>query len=345
MVSKTGRDYPCHNFYRPRSSHDSHPALEEKSALNCLRKSSCSLAIDKRKQSIISKVDCQWRRRDVNLVRFYLRQHPPMKAHGDDCAELHHITYTNLVLSLFIAVGIVISYFPQHYRIISRRSVEGISPVFLLFGVTSGACALFNILMLQKHVVTCCPSLKIGECLNATLGIVQIGLQFGMFTLIFLLYLCYIPPLKDKREILAVTFLTSTFVFTTALLSFYFTFLKVDHLRTYANALGILGAVLASVQYIPQIYMTYKLAHVGSLSIPMMCLQVPGGALWAYTLAVRRGTSWSTWSVYAASSALQGVLLAMCVVFEVRDRRKGKFVAHTEERPLLVEESSDQEYD
>jgi len=83
-----------------------------------------------------------------------------------------------------------------------------------------------------------------------------------------------------------------------------------------------MAAILAAVQYFPQIWTTYTLRHVGSLSIPMMCIQTPGGFLFAGSLAARLGIEgWSTWGVYLVTACLQGVLLAMAIYFEVQARR------------------------
>ncbi|KAI9651782.1 MAG: hypothetical protein M1831_007598 [Alyxoria varia] len=96
-------------------------------------------------------------------------------------------------------------------------------------------------------------------------------------------------------------------------------------LHSWAVVLGIFAALLSSVQYVPQIYTTWKLQHVGSLSIPMMCIQTPGGFVFAASLAARLGTAgWSAWSVYLILGTLQGVLLVMAIYFEVRDRRKAQ---------------------
>jgi hypothetical protein len=62
----------------------------------------------------------------------------------------------NFVVSLLLAIGIVVSYLPQHVRIVRRRSSEGISPWFLLLGVSSGTCALCNILLLSGPMFGCC---------------------------------------------------------------------------------------------------------------------------------------------------------------------------------------------
>lgn len=79
---------------------------------------------------------------------------------------------------------------------------------------------------------------------------------------------------------------------------------------------GILAAGLAAVQYIPQIFMTYHLKHVGSLSVPMMCIQTPGGFLFAASLAVRLGwAGWSTWGIFLLTGLMQGILLGMALYY------------------------------
>lgn len=90
----------------------------------------------------------------------------------------------------------------------------------------------------------------------------------------------------------------------------------------WANFLGVQSMILASVQYIPQLWTTWRLKHVGSLSIPMMMIQTPGSFVFVASLAGREGTRWSSWVTYAVTGTLQGVLLVMCVCWEVRDRQK-----------------------
>jgi len=99
-----------------------------------------------------------------------------------ECASLLDPSNLNLLFSLFILAGILISYLPQHHRIISRGTSEGISPAFLLLGVTSGTCAFANILILSRGVLACCGK-GIGgfNCFAASLGVVQVGTQWCCF--------------------------------------------------------------------------------------------------------------------------------------------------------------------
>jgi hypothetical protein len=94
-------------------------------------------------------------------------------------------------------------------------------------------------------------------------------------------------------------------------------------MSAWANTLGIMSASLAMVQYFPQIWTTYNLGHVGSLSLPMMAIQVPGSFLWSGSLFARLGfEGWSTWGVFLVTGCLQACLLIMGTAFELEARKK-----------------------
>lgn len=92
----------------------------------------------------------------------------------------------NLIPS-FILVGILVSYIPQHHRIISRRTSEGISPYFVLLGTTSSTSAFANILTLpvSRNSLACCSEVSGFDCFAGLLGIAQVGIQCVCFTLMY----------------------------------------------------------------------------------------------------------------------------------------------------------------
>jgi len=237
-------------------------------------------------------------------------------------------------VSLIILLGILVSYLPQHHRIISRQTSEGISPYFVLLGTTSSTSGFANILVLpaSRADVACCKTVSTFECLAGLLGIAQVGVQWFCFSVILLLFLIFFPRASTLPEIvdgkqpnwrtaLTVAFLCllhglAVIIITTALL-----ISRPAHLSNWANALGIMAAGLAAIQYFPQIWTTWHLGHVGSLSIPMMVIQTPGSFVWAGSLAARLGVEgWSTWGVYLVTGCLQGCLLFMGIYFEIQAR-------------------------
>lgn len=97
-----------------------------------------------------------------------------------------------------------------------------------------------------------------------------------------------------------------------------------NHTLGWANFLGTVAGVLAAVQYLPQIYYTFKIGDVKSLSIITMLIQVPGAFVFAFSLWLRVGwAGWSTWLVYVVTGILQGVLLGLAISYHVA-RRNGK---------------------
>ncbi|CZT45536.1 related to PQ loop repeat protein [Rhynchosporium secalis] len=252
------------------------------------------------------------------------------------CEKLQVPDYFNLALSILILLGILVSYLPQHYRIISRGTSEGISPWFILLGTTSGTCAFANILVLpaSRADVACCKSVSTFECAAGLLGIAQVGVQWFCFSIILLLFLVFFPrgpslPHNDSEKLY--TWRTAVIVALLCLLhgllvitvSAAFIISRPHHLGTWANSLGIMATVLAGIQYLPQIWMTWRLGHVGSLSIPMMLIQTPGSFVWSASLAARLGVEgWSTWGVFLVTGCLQGCLLVMGICFEIKARRE-----------------------
>ena len=125
------------------------------------------------------------------------------------------------------------------------------------------------------------------------------------------------------RTAIAVFILCIFHAFAILFLSILITSLHPKAVPFWAYFLGVFGTVLAAIQFLPQIYTTWRLQAVGSLSIPMMCIQTPGSFVWVGSLSARLGwQGWSTWGIYAVTGVLQGSLLVMGVTFEMRERRR-----------------------
>ncbi|KAJ5167897.1 uncharacterized protein N7482_003491 [Penicillium canariense] len=251
------------------------------------------------------------------------------------CGELASPGWFQPVLSVLIILGILLSYLPQHIRIISLRSSFGISPYFILLGTTSGTSAFANILVFPKTAadVACCQEISGLACFAGLLGVFQMGMQWICFFSILLLFVIYFPRATSPtdpthsvpstsngptyRTALVITAICLLHALATVIISVAFAIRQPTALHAWANFLGILAAILASIQYFPQIYTTFRLGCVGSLSIPMMCIQTPGSLVWAASLAAREGAKgWSVWGVLVVTACLQGTLLVMAIYFE-----------------------------
>ncbi|KAE8828565.1 hypothetical protein PTNB73_06303 [Pyrenophora teres f. teres] len=276
------------------------------------------------------------------------------------CVELAHPDLINFGVSIFIVVGILVSYLPQHFKIIARRSSRGLSPMFVLLGTVSGTASIANILTLPESTrdMDCCKEIGGFPCAAAMLGIVQIAVQWACFFFIMLLFLIFFPRASDAveeqdtdmptwKEAVLVLGVSIAFFVVSLFGSVVFVYAIPSHVRGWANFLGLLASLLAAIQYLPQIAMTWRLQETGSLSIPMMIIQTPGSFVFAASLYARLGPrGWSAWGLFIFTGFLQGILLAMALSFVWRDRKArqakeleiasgGDLGMDTERTPLL----------
>ncbi|TFY54462.1 hypothetical protein EVJ58_g8851 [Rhodofomes roseus] len=283
-----------------------------------------------------------------------------------------HHDYVANVLTALLCVGLAISYLPQHLRIIRAGSSEGFSPWFLLLGSTSSASGMLNIIVMQWGIVRAHQTF--GSCIESIAGVIQLMLQWFFFTIILVLYMIYYPPhlkysevdvdLHDNRPPqhvktsvktdawrLSITLSWVVFLHIAFITFVTFLLLSVEtpdlpsrspQVSLWATFLGVASALLAALQYAPQLIHTYRLKLVGALSIPMMLIQSPGAIFMVLSIALRPGTNWTTWLPYAVAGAMQGSLLVMCIIWRARQHR-----LHIDDfgHPLDIPASSDSHTD
>lgn len=246
------------------------------------------------------------------------------------CLPLEHPNWFAVTLAAFLVIGIVASYLPQHYKILSNKSSAGISPWWVLLGGLSSIAAIANILTLptSRADMACCKELSGGACAAALLGVAQIGLQWTCFMIMsvllnctvyclsslslilpsVLLYIVFFPATADdvedmtsstasitkthpanRRDPLIVGAAIFLSLFTVALISVVLVFSYPHHTQNWANVLGTISGSLAAVQYLPQIWFTYRLGDVGNLSVLTLAIQAPGAFVFALSLYLRVG--------------------------------------------------------
>jgi uncharacterized protein with PQ loop repeat len=251
--------------------------------------------------------------------------HSKSKRMADSCNAYQSPTVPAFVAGALLAVGIFASYIPQHIKVIRRRSSEGLSPGFLLLGSLSAFSAFVNIFIVTIPARQCCRSvLTTFQCSSSMVGFFQILLQAVGYIMIFLL--CVFATKNSIREpsinhekllvnyrILVAYVVLNTVLVISLLLSG--NNANMDFLYFFADLSGVLSTIFAIIQYLPQLWTTFSIKHAGSLSIPMMCLQTPGGYVWSYSLYSQPNSVWSSWLPYFAAANLQLLLLSMCLYF------------------------------
>ncbi|KAK5121832.1 hypothetical protein LTR85_004707 [Meristemomyces frigidus] len=260
------------------------------------------------------------------------------------CRHLAHPSPSTVGLAAILVVGILISYLPQHIKIIQHRTSEGLSPWWVLLGGLSSIAAIGNIMTLpaSRADMACCREISGGACTAALLGIVQIGCQWACFMFIVMLFLIFFPSAADdydlashtssppprRRDAIIVGSTTLVALLTTGIISTALVAAWPHHTQAWANLLGTIAGILSTIQYLPQIWYTYRLSDVKSLSVTTMLIQVPGSFLFAFSLWQRVGwEGWSTWMVYCVSGILQGALLGMAISYYIANKNMGRGVS------------------
>lgn len=242
------------------------------------------------------------------------------KSKMPNCSVYQNPSTFNFFLSTALVVLIFLSYIPQHYTIINRKTSEGISPLFLILGSMSAVSALSNLVLVSTDARSCCSAeLNVFECWSSLLGLLQVGAQCVGYCLI--LVLCVFATeesmLEAKTDYKKLSqafklFIGWSFLHITIIASLYSTHSAV---LPVANLFGIVSSILGGIQYFPQIYTTYMLKHAGSLSIKMMLMQTPGGFIWTFSMMMQPNAQWSSWLPYLTAAVLQGVILIMCLYY------------------------------
>lgn len=244
--------------------------------------------------------------------------------HGDTCARYDGASGFSFILLVLITLGIVISYLPQYHRIRLKKTSEGLSTQFLLLGSCSSLFTLTNIILVSSRARRCClqGELSLFNCISSQINLVQISTQSvcAILILVFVLHYTRGSIKQDKNEykriVLVGKFVAGHVVVSILEILFGLVNAYEAPMMIIANVNGLLSTTLTMMKYIPQIYTTYKLKHPGTLSIGMMCVQTPGGALFTLTLFLSKGSHWSSWISYFVAFILQGTLLSLCVYYE-----------------------------
>ncbi len=210
-----------------------------------------------------------------------------------------------IAFGTILFVGIGCSYISQHIKVLSSKSTQGLSWMMLVVANLSNWCALLNVVLLSK--VSCCvlDTTSSENCYELFLPILQIGMPSINLLPLFAFFLCFqtvhfdkvhsdhqsaaasgrlarMLHWMDQREKLfaRLSFLVFLVVFvfgfsvTGAVLALV---PNAGDVVLFAQVVGIISGVTNCIQWIPQIVATLRNGHVGSLSILMLALQVPGG--------------------------------------------------------------------
>lgn len=238
-------------------------------------------------------------------------------------------------LSIATIFGIVFSNLPFLYKIYKRKSSLGISPYFLILSVLASVCTTANIICLQSFLMTCCRFQPAGTCFANILGILTVAAQLLINVASYFFFIYYYPITHKyrsgdpyilrqewKHTVMSLYF-CGVFSLVVTLVSWFLAAFHSEYVPSnqgssgtifgWATTLGVLSAIFSLVQYVPQLYKTWKTRQIGSLSVPALIIQTPGSFLVCYSLMRRPTSNVTTWIGMLISAALQALLLFICI--------------------------------
>lgn len=234
-----------------------------------------------------------------------------------DCSAFRDGSVWNTWLSLFLVIGICGSYVPQQVNVVRRGTIEGLSLWFLFLMNIGAAFGFANIIIASKPIYGCCSTeLSATECSNALMGVAQMGSSFLGPLLVMILSLLYANSSPEEIHAMRWTAMW-TGIITAGLVVVVIVGLNSSFGGRMAYFLGLAAAGVGLVQYIPQLITTYTLKHAGTLSLLTLLIQIPGGMIWSFSLAVRGEVNWSIWMPIMLSAVLQLILLLMAFYYSL----------------------------
>lgn len=234
---------------------------------------------------------------------------------GQACEEYLRTSVLNTCTAGIFAIGIFASYIPQQVIIIRRKTIEGISPYFLLLMNMGSILSFTNIIILSNGAFECCRTrLTPFYCISSLMGLFQIAAGFAAPLLTLALAMKFNG---GNPKILLVGKAVLLFDSILMLLVYF------ASSRSLATIFGMGALIVGLIQYLPQIWTTYCLKHTGSLSLITMLIQVPGGYLWCLSLATRHGSHWSTWISLFMAATLNFILFLMGIYYNSRGKPEG----------------------
>ena len=219
----------------------------------------------------------------------------------------------NDILGYIILFGIIASYIFQYVKIIRNKSSDGISELFIILGYIGSISSWNNAYIFYLPEYTDCSGYN--QCSSEILGFLQLFSQWLCFLVLYIVFLFFYQNRKWKSWAFFVCcnlLLISVFVVTYIISKKIIDYVIID---TYADVLSTVTSTMVVIQYLPQIYVTFRDKDPGSLSLIMLLIQCPGSYIWTIFLALQDGSNYSTWIPFAITGTLQLILLGMGFYF------------------------------
>jgi len=244
-----------------------------------------------------------------------------------------------IILSAGLAVATPIPFIPQIFKICRTASADGLSLSTLVLTVLLCAGNTAAGLLTKWDQLNACPSLGLG-CLPDLLDLLQLVLLATASAVILLLAVAYEPLRAQRSAKLAAlaSALVMILLWGASIAISVVTPCGAVAMQL-ASALAWVGAVVAVMQYLPQLVETCRHRSSGSLSASSYLLTALGGYAVFVDAAFVSADPWPVWAPLLTSTAMQTATALLCIYFDgCRRLRRAR-----PSQPLLEEHSMAQD--
>lgn len=244
----------------------------------------------------------------------------------------HYVSPFLIAVGVCITVGTGLSLIPQLVRIIKRRSSYGISPIFAFLTSFGQVLIVLNFFSLHNADFYALPQISYTITFPRLLTFSScFTLWFVYLPVAFLTYVYHDIPHNIQNE--KQRWKISTIMCLVLLLISIICYIPIPIIGatlgfaskaclTYGKVLGTISTAITILQYMPQFITTCKIKDNGSISIVTLAIQAPGGTINAFYMMLAHKENWTTWLSLLCSAIQQWILLALCIFYKLRNRKR-----------------------
>eukprot|EP00732_Lithocolla_globosa_P005225 Lithocolla_globosa_v1_NODE_5266_length_1271_cov_11.250616.p1 type:complete len:300 gc:universal NODE_5266_length_1271_cov_11.250616:943-44(-) len=236
------------------------------------------------------------------------------------------MAYYDFVIGMIVFSFSILTFAFQHIKIWKRKSHVGLSFVWILFSVLGSVSNFTNYLITQYHESFECCTGDAYQCIANLLPLLNVLVLLVANLILLFQYNFYFDILWlrkmgfDEETKLRRTRLWTFFTLSFCLLCGIVTGMLAEFFTIYGEPLSYLGFILVTIaavcmvlQWLPQIYETFKLKRLGSLSLLLVFLS--GSMAWMPVYFMALTSPWYVWLPQLLAFVMAFILLVECMYY------------------------------
>ena len=185
----------------------------------------------------------------------------------------------------------------------------------------NSVCGFINSTILNFPYMDSCPHVGYGICIPALLSWMQFLASTSLYLLMHILFFIFFDDKKSKMwKFVIVCFIFYLVFLGGSIALIVLSVTVIDSCSTftllYARVAGIAGVVLVCIQFLPQIYTTYKNKTSGSLSLFSILIQAVGMIVIIIFMAFSTGQDFTAYLRFIVSCIIQSILASMLIYYD-----------------------------